>query len=81
MALTGLIDMTVDEWNQPCVDPSRNYIRERARHHMKVPNVTIIERPGRRVPKSVWFCKIILERRSDVVRVAVTALSTVSLLL
>ena len=80
MTLTGLIDMTVDERNQPSVDPSRSRIRESPRQHMKVPNMTIIERPGR-VPKPVWFRKIILERRGNVVRIAVAVLSTVSLIL
>lgn len=80
VTLTGLIDMTVDERNQPSVNPSRRCIRERARQHMKVPNITTIEWPGRFL-EPVWFRKIILERRRNVIRITVAALSTVSLLL
>lgn len=80
MTLTGLINMTMDERDQPSMEPSRSCFRERARQYMKVPNITIVEMPGR-VAKSVWFRKITLERRRNVVRITVTALSTMSLFL
>lgn len=62
--------MTVDERDQPGMRPARSWIRERVRQHVMVPNITIVERPGRLV-ESVWFRKIVLQRRRNVIRVTV----------
>ena len=78
--LTGLINMTMDERNQPSVNPSRSCIRERARQYMKVPNITIVEVPGR-VAEAVWFREIALERRRNIVRITIVVLSTMPLFL